>query len=672
MLKRLTAVLTVLIIVLTTTGIPSVFAEDVYIPCTDGVITDDIKEPEPDDDQTNYDEEPEPDDDQTDYDEEPEPEAPDVFVITSILPSPLRHVTMLGTAFEEMDIYDDIAQITIMVFTNGPNGFARLFLPLLSWDISAYNPDVPGTYTIYGEINYSAFTGGIIKNPDNLRPALTITVSAPRVPVIDPGSIRRERWRENNVWHWGNMLWFFVEKLNPWLGWDITVWKSDDDGDTWHEITDPALLVIETDTVYIYGLEEGHDYGFKIGVSGDGILQGISEPVFVTLDEARDGGILIGGDRTGRRPDGTNNLSPTPPPPTPAPEPPTPETEPPYIPPQPTFEPEPSPTPTPTPVPTPTPTPTPIPTPEPEPELTLTPPPTPEPEPTPSPTSAPTPAPEHIPTPIPSPTPEPEPEPEPIPTSAPIPPPEPTPPPLPTPTSEPEPEPEPEPSPEPIPTTPPPLTPTPAPAPIPAPDSYTVFIHNFSEEYNLSNGTVVLEDYTLPLAEFEQFAEAGLSVTFTLPSGTLTLDPSAVKSAVAAASGSDITLSFTRAENLTEAQQQSVNPDDLVFKITMMSGSQFISAFDGYITVTVPYYGHMPVAVWYLSNDGMLDGVWFRYDTTEKTVSFMTNHLSLYVVAPITEAFSSNWTSVGVTGAISVVIAGVFFIFWRKREMSLV
>jgi len=144
-----------------------------------------------------------------------------------------------------------------------------------------------------------------------------------------------------------------------------------------------------------------------------------------------------------------------------------------------------------------------------------------------------------------------------------------------------------------------------------------------------------------------------------------------VKSTVAAASGSDITLSLTQAVSLTEAQREAINPDDLVFKITMMSGSRSISSFDGYITVTVPYYGHMPVAVWYLSNDGILDGVWFRYDTTEKTVSFMTNHLSLYVVAPITESYPNSWVPVGVTGVISIMIAGAFFIFWRKRELKI-
>jgi len=106
-----------------------------------------------------------------------------------------------------------------------------------------------------------------------------------------------------------------------------------------------------------------------------------------------------------------------------------------------------------------------------------------------------------------------------------------------------------------------------------------------------------------------------------------------------------------------------------VFKITMVSGTQHISNFDGYITITVPYYGNMPVVVWYLSDDGVLDGVWYRYDTIERTVSFMTNHLSLYVVAPITESYPNNWMAVLITGIISLKFAGAFFILWRKREL---
>jgi len=392
------------------------------------------------------------------------------------------------------------------------------------------------------------------------------------------------------------------------LGWDIAVWQSDDEGDTWFDITSSGRLMLATDGFSVSGLEEGYDYGFKIEVNGDGFLQGMSEPVFVTFDDNHEDGFLVGGDRTGRRPGGDDDV----------------------LPPVDSDDDddnngndvnngnggnssndgnngnsvndEPDPTPTSQPSP---------PTPPPS-----------QPPSIPTPTTSPTPT--TTPTTIPEPTTVPEPT-----------------------ASQP---------------------PTTVPEQIFSPNFHEAPINDLLNEYNISNGIVILETHTLPLAQLERFAEAGLSVTFTLPLGTFTLDPDAVKSTVAAASGADITVSLTQATNLTEAQQKALSPDDLVFKITMMSGTQFISTFDGNITVTVPYTGNMPVAVWYLSNDGELDGVWFRYDRQEQTVSFMTNHLSVYVVTPITETYRDNWVFAGITAGISVIIAGVFFILWRKWE----
>ncbi|MCL2718351.1 MAG: hypothetical protein FWE14_06190 [Lachnospiraceae bacterium] len=537
MLKRLIAIAAALIIMFTVTGIPAVFAENAEISGTNDIQAD-------------------------------------IFVLTSIPGSPFQIETVVGTAFEDTDAADIHALTRLSAFADGPNGNVRIFLTILSWDISAYNPNTPGVYTLHGEIDFSVFTSGVIENPNNLRPAIIMTVLEPQIPVIDEENIRRGWWHDSGVWHWGDMLTFPVKRLYPWAGCDVTVWQSDDDGNTWFDISGSNGLLVETDGFRLSGLEEGRVYGFKIEVNGNDILQGMSEPVYVTLDENYKNGYIIGGCRTGRRPDGTNVLPPV-----------NSGNDNPESAPVTILLAEPA----------------------------VLPLPTPAAEPAASPLLEPIVSP--IPTPAVSYIPEPE----------------------------------------------------DTPLPIAAPES--AIWPDLLNDYNISNGTVMLESYTLPVAEWKRFAEAGLSVTFTLPLGTLTLDPDAVKSTVAAASGPYITASFTQAINLTEAQQESVNPDDLVFKITMVSGTQHISNFDGYITITVPYYGNMPVVVWYLSDDGVLDGVWYRYDTIERTVSFMTNHLSLYVVAPITESYPNNWMAVLITGIISIIIAGAFFILWRKREM---
>ena len=85
-------------------------------------------------------------------------------------------------------------------------------------------------------------------------------------------------------------------------------------------------------------------------------------------------------------------------------------------------------------------------------------------------------------------------------------------------------------------------------------------------------------------------------------------------------------------EGLTAAQQTAVKPDDLVFNISASSGAQTIRNFDGTITVSVPYDGPTPVTVWYLDSAGNLETMTCAYNAETKTVTFMTNHLSLYVI----------------------------------------
>jgi len=84
--------------------------------------------------------------------------------------------------------------------------------------------------------------------------------------------------------------------------------------------------------------------------------------------------------------------------------------------------------------------------------------------------------------------------------------------------------------------------------------------------------------------------------------------------------------------SLTAAQQEAVKQGDIVFNITVSSGAPTITGFDGTITVSVPYGGALPAAVWYLNNAGEMEKMDCVYDPVTKTVTFQTNHLSLYVV----------------------------------------
>jgi len=101
--------------------------------------------------------------------------------------------------------------------------------------------------------------------------------------------------------------------------------------------------------------------------------------------------------------------------------------------------------------------------------------------------------------------------------------------------------------------------------------------------------------------------------------------------------------------SLTEKQRAAISSNDLVFEIAIMSGTQEIHNFYGKITITVPYDGELPVAVWYLNDNGDLEEVPCVYDEVTKTVSFTVDHLSLYVIGldkwhnPFVDVKPTDW-----------------------------
>lgn len=142
---------------------------------------------------------------------------------------------------------------------------------------------------------------------------------------------------------------------------------------------------------------------------------------------------------------------------------------------------------------------------------------------------------------------------------------------------------------------------------------------------------------TIPITALEQTAEAGLGVEKILPAGSIVLDREALSSALDQAGDDAVTVSLEVAQpRMISATQHNalgdISSNEIVFSIKVQSGDTLIRNFGGYLTVTLPYDGPTPVAVWYLDSDGnmhMLDSA-FDYETGK--VTFVTNHLSLYVV----------------------------------------
>ncbi|MDR0469788.1 MAG: InlB B-repeat-containing protein [Peptococcaceae bacterium] len=151
----------------------------------------------------------------------------------------------------------------------------------------------------------------------------------------------------------------------------------------------------------------------------------------------------------------------------------------------------------------------------------------------------------------------------------------------------------------------------------------------------VQNGTGV----TMPTASVSALIQDGHGIQFKMPKGTITFDAAAAKAIASQANGNNVSLSFRLVEQigLTAAQKAVVKPGDLVFDISVMSGAQAIHNFGGSVTISVPYDGPVPVSVWYLDNAGNLELIPSIYSATTKMLTFAANHLSIYVIGPVSD-----------------------------------
>ena len=162
---------------------------------------------------------------------------------------------------------------------------------------------------------------------------------------------------------------------------------------------------------------------------------------------------------------------------------------------------------------------------------------------------------------------------------------------------------------------------------------------------------------TLPSGGLEDAASNENDLTVKLENGDVTLSPEAL-SAVTEQAGTTVTLTVVPVDTdeLNSRQQEAVG-DAPVFNLTLRSGSQYITDFDGgLVTVSLPYElpdGQDPdgVVVWYLDDQGNITPCETMYDVRTETVIFTTNHFSLYVIGyeksaasdPFTDVSASDW-----------------------------
>lgn len=146
-------------------------------------------------------------------------------------------------------------------------------------------------------------------------------------------------------------------------------------------------------------------------------------------------------------------------------------------------------------------------------------------------------------------------------------------------------------------------------------------------------------EVTFPASGLGSLAGKDNSLTVVTEKGTLTFDSKAVSSMGTQATAEDIKVIVDNVEKvkLTEGQQEKVG-DKEVYDLTVMSGGKLISSFNGgRVNVSIPYelksgQTNDNISVWYMADDGSLTEIKCAYNVATKSVSFVVDHFSKYII----------------------------------------
>ena len=139
---------------------------------------------------------------------------------------------------------------------------------------------------------------------------------------------------------------------------------------------------------------------------------------------------------------------------------------------------------------------------------------------------------------------------------------------------------------------------------------------------------------TLPSTLVAAAADAGLALDVAFAQGGFALDAASVQSTALAAGDDAISLNLERlvVANLPPAMRDTLCEDADVFHVSVSAGEYFIRHFDGTVAVTLPFGGPFPAGVDRIDETGGRTPQPSTYNAAAQTVTFFTNHLSLFVV----------------------------------------
>lgn len=142
-----------------------------------------------------------------------------------------------------------------------------------------------------------------------------------------------------------------------------------------------------------------------------------------------------------------------------------------------------------------------------------------------------------------------------------------------------------------------------------------------------------------PASGLSSLAGKDTTLTVVTENGTLTFDSRAVSAMGAQATTTDLQIMVKDVEKsyLTEDQQAKVG-DKKVYDLTVLSGDKLISSFEGgKVSVNIPYELETgetaeKITVWYMADDGSLTEITCTYDATTRSVAFIVDHFSKYII----------------------------------------
>ncbi len=211
--------------------------------------------------------------------------------------------------------------------------------------------------------------------------------------------------------------------------------------------------------------------------------------------------------------------------------------------------------------------------------------------------------------------------------------------------------------------------------------SSSVTITDVSDVENVSSVTISKNDLQNVLDKLESEDSISEAVV-TLPEGSVSIGKDVLSSILETSGEESITIKVSDAKNELNEEQQKIVGDRPVYNVTMMSGSEKITSFDGKtITISIPYElkeNEDPdnIVVYYVKDDGTIEKMNCTYK--DGKVSFETDHLSYFAISyevpePVPEepAASNNDNTIYYVIATVVVllaiIAAAYFITKRKQ-----